>query len=60
MFRFFSLFIWIFAFFFTTVFLLLGQVPAVAFLAANIAWVVTLEIAVRSKRSGKFLFKAYM
>jgi hypothetical protein len=55
-----SLFFWIFTFFYTTAFLARGQVPAVAFLAANIAWVITLEITVRSKRSGKFLFKAYM
>ena len=47
-------------FFCTTVFLALEQVPAIAFLAANIALFVTLEITVRSKRSGKFLFKAYM
>ena len=52
--------LWIFPFFFTTVFLALEQVPAIAFLAANIALFVTLEITVRSKRSGKFLFKAYM
>ncbi|CAN9283758.1 unnamed protein product [Alternaria alternata] len=33
---------------------------AIAFLAANVTWVVTLEIAVRSSRSGKCLFKAYI
>lgn len=32
---------------------------AIAYLAANATWVVTLEITVRSNRSGKCLFKAY-
>jgi hypothetical protein len=37
-----------------------GNIPSIASITANIALVVILQITVRSKRSGKFLFKAYM
>jgi len=33
---------------------------ATAFVATNVIWIVGLEITVRSKRSGKFLFRTYV
>jgi hypothetical protein len=61
------LFRWVFAF----LFILNGlistglenrnlNISAIVFVAANVFWVVGLEITVRSNRSGKSLFKAYM
>jgi hypothetical protein len=58
---------WVFAFIFISSGLIgigLGNrnlnISAIVFVAANVLWVVGLEITVRSNRSGKSLFKAYV
>ena len=36
------------------------KIIAIAFVAANIVWIIGLEIGVQSERSGKSLFKTYV
>lgn len=67
LFRFIVVIVWGFSFVFIVCFVgyyRLGNknwnILATAFIAANVVWVVGLEITVRSKRSGKFLFRTYV